>query len=186
MSIELLNNDISNAKDTSSGLVEWNNNSLNAIVYDIYYLLLSNVAQKVADTDALETTTPNESAFAIVYGYGLFQWQNNEPISGTYYYALGGGYWVLLGNYKKTNHYLTPQNSNEEQTITDIQAFPDTPILGQGLVWDGIEWAFDYVPNYVGVDVKEGDGLIYDESIHTWVNNPNKVVVATEIGRAHV
>ena len=72
MSIDKLNNDISNAKDTSSGLVEWNNNSLNAIVYDIYYLLLSNVAQKVADTHDLETTTPNESAFAIVYGDGLF------------------------------------------------------------------------------------------------------------------
>lgn len=179
MSITKLNADISSAKETPSNLVEWNNNSLNAIVYDIYYLLLSNAAQKVVDTDALENTTPNESSFAIVYGSGLFQWQSLKPASGTYYNALNGGYWVLLANYKGTEHYLSPLTANQEQTITDVEQYPAVPLNGESLVWDGNKWAFTPILAYDGSGgVEKNNTLRYYSDSARWKPFYDKVGIA--------
>ena len=177
MSITKLNSDISNAKNVSSGLVEWNDNSLNAIAYDIFYLLLSNVAKKVANTASLSGVSVKESRFAVVANSGIYQYKPLEPTSGEYYDALGGGYWVNVGNYKADNHYLTPLTSNQEQTITDVSPYPDVPLGGESLVQDNGTWVFAPISVYDGVSEKN-DILRYNNTTKRWNPYKSKVVFA--------
>lgn len=179
-SIAQLNTDIADAQSTSSGLTEWNNNSLNAVSYDISYLLLSRGAAKVDNVMGFADISPNEANYCILDGYGLFYFEMDEPASGEYYPALGGGFWVNMANYKASNYNLTPTNSNQRQIISDIEQYPTVPLGGQGLMWDGTKWAFTYIPLYVPTDETIGDKVAFDGTNKVWRNRHTNIVVVDD------
>lgn len=168
--LQSLSNDILSAKETSSGTVQWNSNSLEAISYDLFYLLMLRFIVEVDSIAALEALDTDETCYPLLKGVGIFELQEDEPTSGVYYPAYHGYWWVLMVNYKADNYKLAPTSSSDQQIITDIEQYPHTPTWGQSLVWDGIKWAFTYIPVFKNEDTYFGSDVRYDYSIRKWVS----------------
>lgn len=122
--------DVANAKNTGSGKVEWNGNSLQSImVNDIAPLFLNRGLAQVADTTALQALSGSESKAAGIDGVGLFFWASSgTPNGSTIFSASGGGVW------KKQNVVQTPSLA----TLSDVQL--TSPSNGQFLAYQNGKW----------------------------------------------
>lgn len=122
--------DVANVKNTSSGKVEWNGNSLQSImVNDIAPLFLNRGVAQVADTTALQALSGSESKAAGIDGVGLFFWAaSGTPNGSTIFSASGGGVW------KKQNVVQTPSLA----TLSDVQL--TSPSNGQFLTYQTGKW----------------------------------------------
>lgn len=122
--------DVANAKNTGSGKVEWNGNSLQSImVNDIAPLFLNRGLAQVADTTALQALSGSESKAAGIDGVGLFFWASSgTPNGSTIFSASGDGVW------KKQNVVQTPSLA----TLSDVQL--TSPSNGQFLAYQTGKW----------------------------------------------
>lgn len=123
--------DVANAKNTGSGKVEWNGNSLQSImVNDIAPLFLNRGLAQVADTTALQALSGSESKAAGIDGVGLFFWAaTGTPNGSTIFPAAGNN-----GVWKKQNVVQTPSLA----TLSDVQL--TSPSNGQFLTYQNGKW----------------------------------------------
>lgn len=123
--------DVANAKNTGSGKVEWNGNSLQSImVNDIAPLFLNRGLAQVADTTALQALSGSESKAAGIDGVGLFFWAASGTPNGSTIFSAAGN----VGVWKKQNVVQTPSLA----TLSDVQL--TSPSNGQFLSYQNGKW----------------------------------------------
>lgn len=91
-----LNQLINTAKSTSSGTVEWNNNSLqNIMINSVSPLIQERGMMRVGDLDTLMATSGTETQTISILNVGIFFWNATGTVDNiTIFPAAGGGVWI--------------------------------------------------------------------------------------------
>lgn len=170
-------------QSTPSGLVEWNNNSLQNVMYNgVKQLLLERGVMQVEDITALQLVGAGESNAVAIDGGGYYLWADNViPNYVTSFPAAGGGAWVQ-------QFVSTPVVALDDLTDVDITS----PTNGQALQYDSAsgKWINSNVGNSLAnlSDVNlsflsNGQPLVYDG--FNWVN-ANGIFINTADGSLNI
>jgi len=161
--------DIAHAKNTASGKVEYNGNSLQSILLnDVTALLLGRGVYQVANTTALQAVGASESLCCGINGTGIFFWQSSgTPDYSSSFPASGGGIWV------KQNYTQSLALSN----LTDV-FIPTTPHDNQILSFSGGKWIASTASNSLAAltdvaitSIADGEVIYYNSTSGKYVNS---------------
>lgn len=127
MTVAQLIIDANAVKNTSSGLVEWDSNSLQLVVDDMEALHLQRGCYQVADVATMETVGNDETLFVGIEGVGIFFWSATGPYNGTTVFnSADGGFW--------RKQLIAASGATTLAALTDVNL--TGPTNGQALTYD--------------------------------------------------
>lgn len=140
-----LNTLIDDVRDTSSGLVEWNNNSLNAVTVKESELIQYRGVYQVADTSAMSAVSALETRMCAIASFGTFIYlSSGTPNGSTRFAAAGGGIWELLsyaGFPAQTLTALTDVSITGTPNDGDVLTYNSSSSKWENAAATALEWA---------------------------------------------